>query len=201
MSMIETGELRTLAVDNYLTHLWRLDRIPHLERQVTKDSFYLKHFDDKGDHILVDEQYNITGIIDWEFASTESPHLAFSSPCFLLPVADFFNGSNKLSDDEMAFAAIFRQRGREDMAKMVLHGRKFQRFLYFLAGISPDRDEFEAMFQGLRESLDGPDIEPYAEWKKAAIAEAYGHDATLRKLLQAELRSSEDLVSESSLQN
>ncbi len=26
--------------------------------------FYLKHFDDKGDHILIDEQYNITGIID-----------------------------------------------------------------------------------------------------------------------------------------
>ncbi|TVY89406.1 hypothetical protein LAWI1_G003921, partial [Lachnellula willkommii] len=33
-------------------------------------SFYLKHVDDKGDHLLVDKDYNITGIIDWQFART-----------------------------------------------------------------------------------------------------------------------------------
>lgn len=28
------------------------------------EKFYLKHTDDKGDHILVDEHFNITDIID-----------------------------------------------------------------------------------------------------------------------------------------
>jgi hypothetical protein len=28
------------------------------------ERFYLKHIDDKGDYLLVDEQLNITGIID-----------------------------------------------------------------------------------------------------------------------------------------
>ncbi|KAL4798215.1 hypothetical protein BDV19DRAFT_397113 [Aspergillus venezuelensis] len=33
-----------------------------------RNKFYLKHPDDKGDHILIDEKYNITGLIDWRFA-------------------------------------------------------------------------------------------------------------------------------------
>lgn len=33
------------------------------ENQMT-ERFFLKHVNDKGDHILVDEQLNITGIID-----------------------------------------------------------------------------------------------------------------------------------------
>nr|POF26329.1 hypothetical protein CFP56_22478 [Quercus suber] len=54
IEMIEGGEVSTLAVDNYLTHLWRLERVPDLVTDVTDGSFYIKHLDDKGDHILVD---------------------------------------------------------------------------------------------------------------------------------------------------
>jgi hypothetical protein len=53
--------------------------------------FYLKHVDDKGDYILVDEYFNITGIIDWEWAHTASPAYAFNSPIGFLPVADFYD--------------------------------------------------------------------------------------------------------------
>ena len=34
-------------------------RLPQL-----KIKYYLKHADDRGDHLLVDEDYNLTGIID-----------------------------------------------------------------------------------------------------------------------------------------
>jgi hypothetical protein len=157
LDMIENGELSTLAVDNYLTHLWRLERIPELEQIAMQSSFYIKHFDDNGDHILVDEDYKITGIIDWEFASTECAQMAFSSPCMMWPVADFYDGSNRLSAEEIEFAAMFRQRGRDDMAQSVLKGRKSQRFSFFLGSrVSVDRKEFEALFQGLREAFDGP---------------------------------------------
>ncbi|KAK4442577.1 hypothetical protein QBC34DRAFT_282140, partial [Podospora aff. communis PSN243] len=73
----------------------------------------LKHYDDKGDHILVDDEYNITGVIDWEFASAEAKELlAFSSPCMMWPVGKFYDGDNSLAEDEVRFAAIFEQRGR-----------------------------------------------------------------------------------------
>jgi hypothetical protein len=51
--------------------------------------FYLKYGDRKGDQILVDNDFNITEIIDWEWAQTDSKSTAFSSPIVLLSVADF----------------------------------------------------------------------------------------------------------------
>jgi hypothetical protein len=55
------------AVDAYLIHRYLLDLIPRVLPSAFDDNkFYLKHADDKGDHILVDESFNITGIIDWE---------------------------------------------------------------------------------------------------------------------------------------
>lgn len=56
-------------------------------------NYYLKHADDKGDHILVDEDFNITGIIDREWTYTAPPAHAFNSPIGLLPVADFYDSS------------------------------------------------------------------------------------------------------------
>ena len=64
MRLIANGELFILAVDNYLTHCWRVDMIPQVLSLHNDAGFYLKHFDDKGDHILVDKDFNITGIID-----------------------------------------------------------------------------------------------------------------------------------------
>ena len=103
-----------LPLDNYLTFLWRLKVLPKfIANSASREGpLYLKHYDDKGDHILVYEKHNITGIVDWEFASTESKELAFSSPCMMWPVGKFYEGSNDLTEDEIRFAAIFDARGR-----------------------------------------------------------------------------------------
>ena len=188
IKMIEGGELSTLAVDNYLTHLWRLKRIPDLVMHATDVQFYIKHFDDKGDHILVDEHHNITGIIDWEFASAESKPLAFGSPCMMWPVGEYYDGSNQLSHEEVEFAHMFQRRGREDMAQMIMQSRKWQRFLFFLGSlVSPQREEFEALFQGLRKAFDGEDVVSYSDWRSAAISQA-SKDPILEQLLRAERR-------------
>lgn len=73
--------------------------------------FYLKHADDKGDHILVDEDFNITGIVDWEWAHTAPASHAFNSPIAFLPVADFYDGKNGLGEDEHLLASIFEKKG------------------------------------------------------------------------------------------
>ena len=183
--LIANGELSTLKVDNYLSHRWRVDMIPEVLSVHNHSGFFLKHFDDKGDHILVDQDFNITGIIDWEFASLEPKALAFSSPCMLWPVGDFYAGSNRLSPEEMELAAIFERRGRSDMAFLVRNGRKMQRYLFFIGGgVSQEREEFEAMFQGLRAAWadDRSQLGSYQMWKDEAL-KTYAGDEQLMHLL------------------
>lgn len=186
MGLIANGELSTLAVDHYLSRRWRVDMIPEVLSLHNHASFFLKHFDDKGDHILVDEDFNITSIIDWEFASLEPKALAFSSPCMLWLVGDFYAGSNSLSPEEMELAAIFERRGRKDMACLVRDGRKMQRYLFFNGGgVSHAQEEFEAMFQGLRAAWAGDQNEPgpYQTWKDEALKK-YAGDEQLMHLLR-----------------
>ena len=86
--------------------------------------FFLKHFDDKGDHVLGNEDFNITGIIDREFASVERKALAFSSRCMLWPVGSFYTGSIHLSPEEMELAGMFERRGRHGMTSLDRNGGK-----------------------------------------------------------------------------
>lgn len=147
--------------------------------------FFLKHFDDKGDHILVDADFNITGIIDWEFASAEPKALAFSTPCMLWPVGDFYEGMNELSAEEVEFGEIFEARAREDMGKIVRESRKMQRFTFFNGGgVSRDQEEFQALFTGLRTAWAGEDEQQssYEEWKGEA-KERHKGDESLQSLL------------------
>ncbi|KAI4751533.1 hypothetical protein E4T52_15377 [Aureobasidium sp. EXF-3400] len=169
IDMIIGGELATLATDNYLTHSWRLEHLPSLLASASDDKFYLKHGEDKGDHILIDKDYNITGIIDWEFATIETRKSAFSSPCMMWPVSEYYDGSNVLSPEECEFAQMFQRRGREDMAQMILQGRSWQRFLFFLGSAEPPPyDDFSNLFQGLRRSIEGENIISYSEWRRLA---------------------------------
>ncbi|KAH6633913.1 hypothetical protein B0J18DRAFT_2007 [Chaetomium sp. MPI-SDFR-AT-0129] len=194
--MLANREVSGLPVDNYLAFLWRLEALPELVAESASRSgpFYLKHYDDKGDHILVDDEYNITGVIDWEFASAEAKELAFSSPCMMWPVGEFYDGSIVLSDEETKFAATFERRGRADMAALVRGGRKWQRYLFFMGGGIPrDMVDFEPLFQGLRKSFlgkeDGANIPSYLEWKQSALAGFAKGDKLLQDLMRAERAS------------
>lgn len=185
---IVNGELSSLAVDNYLSHCWRDEMIAHVGTHCRKHGpgFFLKHFDDKGDHILVDNDFQITGIIDWEFASTEPKVFAFSTPCMLWPVGDFYDGKNELSAEEIEFAQIFEARGREDMARIVRESRKMQRFTFFNGGgVSRDLEEFQALFTGLRTAWARKDdqLSSYDDWKREASERLRGDDR-LQILLQ-----------------
>lgn len=72
---------------------------------------------------------------------------------------DFYDGSNRLSPEEMGRAPILERRGRNDMAHLVRNGRKMQRYPFFVGGgLLRERGEFEALSQGLRAAWaeDGP---------------------------------------------
>lgn len=70
LEMICSGQLFSVypinayLVFDYLRHLASTGRWNALEPNLDDGPFFLKHMDNAGYHILVDERYNITGIID-----------------------------------------------------------------------------------------------------------------------------------------
>lgn len=133
LDLIHAGEIGTAdnAVDVLLAHRFRLDVLDqafssHENGKTGREKFYLKHPDDKRDHILANADFDIVGIIDWEWCSTASKEEAFSTPCMMWPVAKFYDGSNELAEEEVLLAEIYRDKGRDDLAEYVLKGRQIQ---------------------------------------------------------------------------
>lgn len=206
LRMIAAGEIGTVenATDVFLAHRFRLDVLDTaFERSAglgeNGESFFLKHADDKGDHILVNNDFEIVGIIDWEWCSTASKDVAFSSPCMMWPVAAFYDGSNELAKEELFFAEAFRERGRDDLARCVLNGRKVQRLLFALGpgGASHEnRKTFACLFMGLKRAFAcrhdigqekrGAEEEEWENWKANAL-EVWKNDVLLQTVLGSEL--------------
>lgn len=112
--------------------------------------FFIKHPDDKEDHILVDDDMQITGIIDWELTTTVSKAFAFSSPSTLWSVKDFYEGSNQLSKDEEVLSLIWEERNRPDLASYVRGGRCLQRLTHCLEKpLSQATETTTVLFKGL----------------------------------------------------
>jgi aminoglycoside phosphotransferase (APT) family kinase protein len=185
LAMIASGEIDPCyPVETYLVHRFRQDIIGSLLADVPPgDQFFLKHPDDKGDHILVNDSFDIVGIIDWEWNQTVSKAEAFSSPCMMWPVGEFYDGSNELAADELRMAAIFRERGREDLADYVVKGRKIQRFFFALGVESSflDMDALLPLFAGLRRAFNFED-EEWEIWKSNAL-DRWKDDELLLSLL------------------
>ncbi|KAI1081885.1 hypothetical protein F5B20DRAFT_578664 [Whalleya microplaca] len=188
LTKIATGEIAAAyPVDVYLVHRYRLDILSNIGKEILSEGkFFLKHPDDKGDHILVNEEYDIVGIIDWEWCCTVSKEDAFSSPCMMWPVAQFYDGSNELTDEELRFAGIFREKGRNDLASYVTEGRKVQRFFFAFGAATEcqnDHQTFVALFMGLKRAFESKE-EGWEEWKSKAL-EKWKSDKVLQDLLRS----------------
>jgi hypothetical protein len=69
LAMIASGEISVChPVEVYLAHCFRLDIVGSLWEDVPSGSrFFLKHPDEKSDHILVNDSFDIIGALDWEW--------------------------------------------------------------------------------------------------------------------------------------
>jgi hypothetical protein len=177
------------AIDAYLVHQYVLDALPSIVRREQDDhSFFIKHMDDKGDHILVDDSFNIVGLIDWEWAQTTTKSEAFAAPSYLLDVRQYFEGSNKLSPDEVLLASILEAKGHDDLASCVRDGRVTHRFAHCVGGDIGDPDSLPNHFLGLRAALRRTGLgETWAQWRETALQRNVNvNDAGLRSLMLRE---------------
>ncbi|EEH09420.1 conserved hypothetical protein [Histoplasma capsulatum G186AR] len=190
LGMIASGEIDPCyPVETYIVHRFRQDIVGALSENILPDNqFFLKHPDDKGDHILVNDHFDIVGVIDWEWTRTVSRAEAFCSPCMMWPVNEFYDGSNQLAADELRLAAIFQERGRADLANYVLKGRKVQRFFFALGPESSfiDMQTLPRLFAGLQEAFNVKS-EEWETWKSKALVK-WKDDELLLGLLEESSR-------------
>lgn len=74
-------------------------------------------------------------------------------PSMMWLAAKFYTGSRELAADELQLAAIFREKGREDLAVCVVEGRKAQR-LFFALG--PESSFLDRHFHIFLQDSSGP---------------------------------------------
>ncbi|KAK4974038.1 hypothetical protein LTR28_010656 [Elasticomyces elasticus] len=125
--------------------------------------FYMKHVDDKGDHLLIDDDYNITGIIDWQFARSVPKCEAFGPSLMTADLNALYSSDAGVTDDDKCLARELRVRGREDLAKYADRSELIRRFHHGLAsGLT--RDEACGMIKGVLATLGLEPIDDINEW-------------------------------------
>ncbi|KAI0536746.1 hypothetical protein GGR58DRAFT_474410 [Xylaria digitata] len=137
LALIADGQLYTeYPVDAYLVYRFLKDNAVQLVQQDTEaqvpEEFFLKHVDDKGDHLLVDENLNITGIIDWQMARAVPRREAFGPSLVTADMSALCGGKVSLSIDDVALAGALRGRGSPELASCMAD-EKARRFFWGLA--------------------------------------------------------------------
>ncbi|KAK7402965.1 hypothetical protein QQX98_011275 [Neonectria punicea] len=79
----------------------------------SKDKFFLKHVDDKGDHLMVDEDLNITGIIDWQMARIVPRREAFALSLVSADMRALCDGEVSLSTKDVALSNALREKAAD----------------------------------------------------------------------------------------
>lgn len=139
--------------------------------------------DDKGDHILVDDDYNITGIIDWTFARTVPIYEAFGPSLLTADMGDMFNGRpGQSSRDKLMADAIKSNCG--DLSQFAYGPDCIRRYSFGLGmGMAMSWDEacrlskcIIATATGIKSDID------WGLWRQDCLAEWAG-DPRLQTLL------------------
>lgn len=94
IQLIKTGEIASsVPLDQNLVYLSLLDSLPPNE----SCPIFLRHMDSSDANFLVDDDYNITGIIDWELAIITSKGSAFQSPLLMYNLGELYDDEQRLS--------------------------------------------------------------------------------------------------------
>ena len=137
----------------YLTQLAISGRWNAFEEDLDNGPFFLKHMDDKGDHhILVDDDNNITGVIDWRFARVVPAFEAFVPSLLTADLDDFFTGNAGRSPMDMVLTdALCGKRTPDiDLARMMNGPDLVRRFSFGLGmGMNISSTEADHLFKNI----------------------------------------------------
>ncbi|WVQ96983.1 hypothetical protein IAU59_004092 [Kwoniella sp. CBS 9459] len=171
-------------VDAYLWHLELRELVKGCSVLAKRpDKLYIKHDDARGDHILRDDNGEITGIIDWQWAYVTTKGEAFAPSHSFYECRNYiFHGDNSLARDEKTLIEIYEREGRGDLADCVRNGRLYHRLerigqyddSYAKAG-------FREAFMPLPADLNPPENDH--EWREYMM-ERYRDDEGLQAVIE-----------------
>lgn len=180
LALIADGQLYPqFPVEAYLVHRFLQDNVSQLSD--FDDKFFLKHVDDKGDHLLVDQDLNITGIIDWQMARVVPRREAFALSLVSADMGALCDGHISISTQDVAFRNALAEKG-SGLASYA--GDEMARRFFWGLGLEPKwayaMPLAKAILQvfGVEQSWD--------EWKEAAL-KRYRGDERLKALMKESL--------------
>lgn len=171
------------SVDAFLVFRFLKDSIPQLipeDEGDVPEQFFLKHVDDKGDHLLVDPDLNITGIIDWQMARVVPRREAFGPSLVTVDMDGLCRGQVSLSADDIFLANAMREKGlSEKSSSLASVDEKTRRFFGGLA-CEPNWSDALPLAQAILKVFGVHML--WTDWKANALIK-YRADTRLHKLL------------------
>jgi hypothetical protein len=166
IQLIKTGEVADLApLDQYLVLMSLLDSLPPNDF----GPFFLRHVDSRDANFLVDNDYNITGIIDWELATLTSKSSAFQSPLVMYDLGELYDQEiSTPSQDEKRFSQILREKGEIVLAGFAEVKLGF-RVDQVIETDPEDKISFRSLFAGWWKIAYGTERFDWDEWYKEAL--------------------------------
>ncbi|KAF2218456.1 hypothetical protein BDZ85DRAFT_208081 [Elsinoe ampelina] len=186
------------SVDAYLVYdflreeLQQESREAHMKATPGDGRSYLKHTDDKGDHIFVDpETFEVTGLIDWTFARTVPLEEAFGPSLWTADMDAMYGGRLGLSGEDQKYGRILQATcGKEigDLYRDELRGDRSRRLIFGLAtGVDIAWDEAKEIAVALLwlfgETSDGD--ESWNIWRERRRARCIETDIRFKTLVES----------------
>ena len=167
----------------YLKELALEGRCNPYDDAADEGPFYLKHTDDKGDHILVDDEFNVTGIIDWSFARRLPAYDAFGPSLLTAELDQLLQGERGLSALDELLASTLDAKCPK-LSRFMRLPDTCRRFIFSLGvGMGPTLEEAIGIFKGTVETLTGGPISNWDDLRGERLKEWAGDD-TLQRLSQ-----------------
>ncbi|KAB8226123.1 glycosyl hydrolases family 31-domain-containing protein [Aspergillus novoparasiticus] len=129
-------------------------------------SFFLKHVDDKGNHLLVDEEFNVVGIVSWQFARTVPASEAFGPSYLTADLASMYSCNGSITDDDRLLANALRERGAFDLASYA-ERNDIMRRLHHGLGCGSTTSEVRCLLKGMVEAVSGEQIDDLDLWMES----------------------------------
>lgn len=183
LALIADGQLYPqFPVEAYLVYRFLQENAAQLSDDDPEEDgfFFLKHVDDKGDHLMVDKDLNITGIIDWQMARVVPRREAFALSLVSADMQALCGGAVSLSRQDVALRDALREKGAGQLARYT-GDEKVRRFFWGL-GLEPKWSYALPLANAILEIF-GAEHSSWDEWKEVALKRWEG-DEGLKVLVE-----------------
>ncbi|RMZ81076.1 hypothetical protein DV738_g2395, partial [Chaetothyriales sp. CBS 135597] len=189
LALIADGQLYPqFPIEAYLVYRFLQDNATQLSSDSDSESeqFFLKHVDDKGDHLMVDENLNITGIIDWQMARVVPRREAFALSLVSADMRALCEGNVSLSTQDVALRNALREK-EEGVGRLASHmgDEKVRRFFWGL-GLEPEWAYALPLANAILQVF-GVE-QGWGEWRELALKRYEGDERLKALLVQGSFR-------------